>query len=72
MNDRLVGVALGIAVLRYHLFDIDVINRKTLVYTVLTALLVMICFGSMVLLQRLLGSLTGNQQCRWPWWSRRW
>ena len=60
MNHRLVGVALGIAVLRYHLFDIDVINRKTLVYTVLTALLVMICFGSMVLLQRLLGSLTGT------------
>ena len=62
MNHRLVGVALGIAVLRYHLFDIDVINRKTLVYTVLTALLALIYFGSVVLLQRLLGSLTGTQQ----------
>ncbi len=62
MNHRLVGVALGIAVLRYHLFDIDVINRKTLVYTVLTALLALIYFGSVVLLQRLLGSLTGVAQ----------
>ena len=62
MNHRLVGVALGIVVLRYHLFDFDVIIRKTLVYTVLTALLALIYFGSVVLLQRMFGSLTGVQQ----------
>ena len=36
------GVALGIAVLRYHLIDINIIIRETLVYTVLTALLALI------------------------------
>ena len=56
------GVALGMAVLRYRLFDIDVIIRKTLVYTVLTALLALVYFGSVVLLQRLFGTLTGVEQ----------
>ncbi|MBP6015115.1 MAG: hypothetical protein KA586_00185 [Candidatus Promineofilum sp.] len=54
------GVALGMAVLRYRLFDIDVIIRKTTSYAILTALLALVYFGSVVILQRLLSPITGD------------
>lgn len=54
------GSMLAIAILRYRLFDIDLIIRKTLQYTLLTGLLVLIYFGSVVLLQRLVEYLTGE------------
>jgi hypothetical protein len=53
-------VAVGIAVLRYRLYDIDVIINRTLVYGSLTATLVATYFGGIVLLQRLFVVLTGN------------
>jgi len=52
-------VAVGFAILRYHLYDIDLIIRRTLVYTVLTALLAGVYFGGVVVLQALLRPLTG-------------
>jgi RsiW-degrading membrane proteinase PrsW (M82 family) len=48
-------------VLRYRLFDIDVIIRKTLVYTVLTILLALVYFGVVVLLQAVFESTAGEQ-----------
>jgi hypothetical protein len=57
-----IPLGIGVGVLRYHLWDIDVIIRKTLVYTLLTALLALVYFGGVVLLQRLFGALTGVAQ----------
>ena len=56
----LLPICLAIAILRYRLFDIDVIIRKTLVYSVLTALLALIYFGGVVLVQQLTRSITGD------------
>lgn len=48
-------LAVGIAILRYHLYDFDVIVRKTAVYAVLTGLLALLYFGLVIFLQTLVG-----------------
>ncbi len=54
-------LAIGVAVLRHHLWDIDLLIRRTLVYSVLTASLTLIFFGSVVVLQNLFSRLIGHQ-----------
>ena len=54
-------VAVGIAVLKYRLYEIDLIINRTLVYGTLTITLVVLYFGGIVVLQRLFVTLTGQQ-----------
>jgi hypothetical protein len=56
----LIPLSIGVAVLRSRLFDIDVIINRTLVYGSLTASLVLVYLGGVVLLQSLFRSLTGQ------------
>lgn len=51
LSIAVIPLAMTMAVLRYRLFDIDVIIRKTLVYGLLTGLLTATYFGSVVVLQ---------------------
>jgi hypothetical protein len=53
-------IAAGIAILRYRLYDIDVVINRTLVYGVLTAALALVYVASIVLLQGLFRALTGG------------
>jgi hypothetical protein len=54
-------MAIGIAVLRYRLYNIDRIINRTLVYGSLTATLVALYFGGILALQRIFVSFTGEQ-----------
>jgi hypothetical protein len=56
-----IPVGVGIAVLRYRLYDIDRIINRTLVYGSLTVTLVALYFGGIVVLQRIFVTLTGQQ-----------
>ena len=53
--------AIGIAVLRYRLYEIDVVINRTLVYGPLTAMLVLVYFGGVVGLQAAFRTLTGQE-----------
>ncbi|HSJ34362.1 MAG TPA: hypothetical protein VLB85_04855 [Acidimicrobiia bacterium] len=55
-----IPVAVAVAVIRRGLFDIDVVIRKTLIYGVLTGLLIAIYAGSVFLVRNLLGDTLGE------------
>jgi hypothetical protein len=57
----LVPLSISVAVLRSRLFDVDVLINRTLVYGSLTATLVALYFGGIVVLQRVFVVLTGQR-----------
>jgi hypothetical protein len=55
-------VAVGIAILRYRLYDIDVVINRTLVYGTLTGMLALVYFGGVTVTQTVFRALTGQQE----------
>jgi hypothetical protein len=56
----LIPVSIAVAVLRYHLYDIDLIINRTLVYGSLTLMLALLYFGGVTVTQALFTALTGQ------------
>ena len=56
-----VPIAIGIAILRYRLYDIDIIINRTLVYGSLTGVLALVYFGSVTATHALLRTITSQE-----------
>jgi hypothetical protein len=55
------AASIGFSILRYRLWDIDVLIRRTLIYSTLTVLLALLYLGSVVVIQALVRGLTGGE-----------
>ena len=54
-------IAIGIAILRHRLYDIDLLINRTLVYGSLSAMLVALYFGGVAITQAIIQALTGRE-----------
>jgi hypothetical protein len=57
-----IPTAIGIAILRHRLYDIDLLINRTLVYGPLTAMLALVYFGGVTATQAILQTLTGQAE----------
>src|SRR5215210_2795424 len=57
-----VPIAIGVAMLRHHLYDVDLFINRTLVYGSLTVMLALIYFGGVATTQAIFGALTGQEE----------
>jgi hypothetical protein len=57
-----IPIAVGLAVLKYRLYNIDVIINRTLVYDSLTALLALVYFAGVATTQAIFRGLTGQEE----------
>ncbi len=55
-----IALAIGVAILRYHLYDIDVVIHRTLVYGLLTGVLGLIYYACVLVLHQALNSFTAG------------
>lgn len=53
-----IPIAIGISILRYRLFDIDIVIRRTLTYALVSGILVLVFVGSVILLQQVFAAIT--------------
>ncbi|HKH12713.1 MAG TPA: hypothetical protein VKA73_16350, partial [Rubrobacter sp.] len=57
-----IPIAIGIAILRYRLYDIDILINRTLVYGSLTLMLALVFFGGVTSTQVVFTALSGQEQ----------
>ena len=57
-----IPAAIAVAILKYRLYDIDVVINRTLVYGALTASLALVYFGGVAATQAIFHALTGQQE----------
>jgi hypothetical protein len=57
-----IPTAIGFAVLKYRLYDVDIVINRTLVYGSLTLTLALVYFGGVATIQVLFRALTGQEQ----------
>jgi divalent metal cation (Fe/Co/Zn/Cd) transporter len=58
----LIPISIAVAVLRYHLYNVDILINRTLVYASLSVLLAVVYFGGVTATEAIFRSLTGQQQ----------
>ncbi len=61
LSQSFAAFAFGIAILRHKLWDIDIIIRRTLQYSLLSGLLALVYFGGIVILQSLFSTISNQQ-----------
>jgi hypothetical protein len=60
LTNAFIPLSIGMAILRSHLWDIDILIRRTLIYGVLTALLALVYLGAVIALQAVFTAVTGS------------